>query len=197
MSSCIIVASGPSARGFAPPENIPIIAVNGAIDWIERADYAFTLDPSPANMRRFSNHRPGVEYVMALPYGDTAPENVTRYRRIAVRGNQPRGRSSVEWLLWRLSCVKTLCAIPGCIHTGNSAWGALGLAYHLGFQHVALVGVDGSREINLDGDNSGDLRHLRELFLSALDQIDVVSCGQLDGIPQMTLEEWICKYAHC
>ena len=48
----IIVADGPSAKGFVPPDGIDIIAVNGAIEWLQRADYWFTLDPSPVNYDR-------------------------------------------------------------------------------------------------------------------------------------------------
>lgn len=35
----IIVGSGPSALNFVAPRGVPIIAINGAIDWINRASY--------------------------------------------------------------------------------------------------------------------------------------------------------------
>lgn len=65
----IIVGSGPSAANFVAPRGVPIIAVNGAIDWLNRASYFFTLDPSPDNMRRVGRgrRRRGVCYCMALP----------------------------------------------------------------------------------------------------------------------------------
>lgn len=47
----VIVASGPSAAGFVPPDDVTVIAVNGAISWLERADYWFSLDASAANQR--------------------------------------------------------------------------------------------------------------------------------------------------
>lgn len=53
----IIVGSGPSAANFVAPRGVPIIAVNGAIDWLNRASYFFTLDPSPDNMRRVGRGR--------------------------------------------------------------------------------------------------------------------------------------------
>ncbi|EIL22119.1 putative norphogenetic protein, partial [Escherichia coli O111:H8 str. CVM9574] len=34
-----------------------LLAVNGAIDWLNRASYFFTLDPSPDNMRRVGRGR--------------------------------------------------------------------------------------------------------------------------------------------
>lgn len=195
---CIIVASGPSAKGFTPPAGIPVIAVNGAIDWLSRADYAFTLDPSRVNMDRMTpkNQKSGVRYVAAVPVNHPLPAGVTRYQRIANRGAEPADKSSVEWLLWRYSCVKTLCKEPGKIHTGNSSWGALGLAYHLGFTHVALVGVDGTNDPRVDGKRTGDLRHLGQLFASALDQINVVSGGKLNSIPQMSIKEWLQSVHH-
>ncbi|HAX7098436.1 TPA: hypothetical protein JTN47_004626 [Escherichia coli] len=36
-----------------------------------------------------------------------------------------------------------------------------------------------------------NLSHLPLLFQSASEQIDVVSCGKMGGIPQMTLKEWL------
>ncbi len=54
----IIVGSGPSAANFVAPRGVPIIAVNGAIDWLNRASYFFTLDPSPDNMRRVGRDSP-------------------------------------------------------------------------------------------------------------------------------------------
>ena len=61
----IIVASGPSAAGFVPPRGVPIIAVNGAIDWLSRASYFFTLDPSRDNIRRLRIRRRNVHYCSA------------------------------------------------------------------------------------------------------------------------------------
>lgn len=36
-----------------------------------------------------------------------------------------------------------------------------------------------------------NLSHLPLLFQSARERIDVVSCGKMGGIPQMTLKEWL------
>ncbi|CAI3796020.1 hypothetical protein [Rheinheimera sp. MM224] len=195
LKPCIIVASGPSASGFVAPAHIPVIAVNGAIEWLNRADYAFTLDPSKVNTARMlpHNQRPGVNYVAAVPVGYPLPANVTRYNRVAKRGAEPTDKKSVEWVLWRYSCVKGINTTPGHINTGNSSWGALGLAYHLGFTDVALIGVDGSTDLKVDGGNSYELRHLNPLFASALPQINVVSCGKLNSIPQMSFDQWLAK----
>jgi len=184
----IIVASGPSAKGFTPPEDVIVIAVNGAIDWIPRADYFFTLDPSTENMKRLTYRRPGVIYCVA---GFSVPDALC-FERIAYRSYpEPHDKNSPEWWAWRLQAVEKLCTEADKIHTGNSAWGALGLAYHLGIKRAALIGVDASDETRIEGGKSGNLSHLPSLFSSATQQIDVVSLGKLNSIPQMTLADWL------
>lgn len=174
----IIVASGPSAAGFLPPSDIKTICVNGVIQWIGRADYWFTLDCTPQNLRHCRNPRRFVSYVAALPERYNLPDHVVRMQRIPA-GDTPG-----------------LSEIPGVIHSGNSAFGALGLAYHLGAKKVILVGVDGTDDRRVDGGHSGDLSHLPALFQSAVGQIEMVNCGKLDAplIPKMTIKdalEWV------
>lgn len=185
----VIVASGPSAAGFIPPDGVTVIAVNGVIDWISRADYFFTLDPSAANKERLSRRRRGTTYCAAGIY----LPGVVSYERISRRGREPQPSGGPAWWLWRWSAVRTLATHPGKIHSGNSAWGALGLAYHLGFTDVALVGVDGTAEERVEGGRSNNLSHLPLLFASALNQMNVVSCGQLTGIPQKSFKDWIAQ----
>lgn len=166
----IIVGSGPSAANFVAPRGVPIIAVNGAIDWLNRASYFFTLDPSPDNMRRVGRGR----------------------RRVAERGMEPKNTNSPEWWAWRWSVHFGLCEDENEIASGNSAYGALNLAFHIGLKHVALVGVDATQEPRVhSGGTPKNLSHLPLLFQSAREQIDVVSCGKMGGIPQMTLKEWL------
>ncbi|MDC9148713.1 hypothetical protein PSK87_28820 [Escherichia coli] len=75
---------------------MPIIAVNGAIDWLNRASYFFTLDPSPDNMRRVGRgrRRRGVCYCMALPdvKEREVRDGVLCFRRVAERGMEPKIR---------------------------------------------------------------------------------------------------------
>ncbi|WP_434462186.1 hypothetical protein ACMV5L_01810 [Serratia plymuthica] len=186
----IIVASGPSAKNFSPPEGVAVIAVNGAIDWLPRADYFFTLDPSPENIRRLKNRRPEVIYCVA---GFTV-QNAFCFERVAYRnGPEPDNKDSPQWWAWRLQAVESLCTEVNKIHTGNSAWGALGLVYHLGIKQVALIGVDASEEPRVEGGQSNNLSHLPALFSSARHQINVVSLGKLSSIPQMTLDNWLAQ----
>ncbi len=191
MKGCFIVGSGFSAKDFVPPDGVTIVAVNGAIEWLERADYFFTLDPSKENLRRLDCPREGVKYFAALPrdedYG--VPYTVGIFDRISARGSQPIKKYSPEWWLWRWSAVRGLSECPTQIHSGNSAFGALGLAYHLGYRKAALIGVDATR-VRIEGGESENLSHLRLLFESATDQMRIVNCGLMKtSIPHMTVPE--------
>lgn len=187
MKRVVIVASGPSAAGFIPPDDVKVIAVNGAIDWLPRADCWFTLDPSPSNMARMRNRRPGVHYYAAMA---KPPQGVVRLDRLAYQGEEPEDKESPEWWFWRWSCIRRICETPGKIHTGNSAWGALQLAYHMGADKVALVGVDASQESRVEGGKPNNLSHLPLLFNSAIGQIDFVNCGEMESdVPKMTIKD--------
>jgi len=187
----IVVASGPSASDFSPPDGIVIIAVNGAIEWLSRADYFFTLDPSEINLRRIYNPVARVKYTAAVPFDIRLPCWVQRFERIDLQQDEPPDKYSPHWWLWRWSAVCRLSEDKKSIHTGNSAWGALGLAYHLGFTDIALVGVDATSDPRIEGGMPQNLTHLPLLFSSALDQVNVVSCGELNGIPKVSLKEWL------
>src|SRR5690606_23574624 len=192
----VIVASGPSARGFEPPPDIPVIAVNGTARWLSRFDYWFSLDASADNRAnlRLAADRGASCHVAGQPWLPHA--SCLRLARYWTRLDslntyeQPRPQGTPEWWMWRLGAVPGICKEPGCIHTGNSAWGALGLAWHLGFRQVALLGVDASSDPRVEGGRSGNLSHLPILFASALPDMKVVSCGALDSVPQMTFEDW-------
>lgn len=194
----IIVGDGPSARGFVPPAGVTVIAVKRTITWLKRADYWFSLDPNHASMNLMRRRVPGVRYVCACDDPDILPDGVEFYRRVAAPpGNEPRRSGSPEWWLWRWSAMLGLCERPGHIHSGNSAWGALGLAYHLGARDVLLVGVDGTCDARVsDGRTPNNLSHLPRLFESAMGQVCLFTVGRLGKVPQTTVTEWLeasCK----
>lgn len=185
----VIVGSGPSARGYAPPDGTTVIAVNGAVDWLSRVDIFFTLDPSPENMSRMYSRRKGVLYYCANEGSQTTlPKGVMQLNRISSRGREPFEKGSPEWWLWRWSAVLGLSEDSRTIHSGNSAYGALGLAYHLGATKVLLVGVDATQEKKIDGKIPNNLSHLPLLFASTTKQIDFVSIGQM-SVNHMEREE--------
>ena len=194
MNKIIIVCSGATAKGFIPPDDVTVIAVNNTISWISRADYFFTLDVGGYTLDAIKNQRPEVEYCVAFP---KSFPNCTMFERVADYSDntvQIDGRRGVI-----TGAKKTLSEDPKKIHTGNSAYGALGLAYHLGFSKLVFIGLDGggpycdSGSINRDIRN-GDFLHLNELFKSTVDQVGgrVVNAS-LDStvtcFPRMTHKE--------
>ncbi|WP_339617208.1 hypothetical protein [uncultured Gilvimarinus sp.] len=189
----VIVASGPSASGFVPPKGVAVFAVNGAIDWLSKADHWFTLDPSDANMRRLCSPRRGVVYHAALPRNFVlGAAHVRRYERVSARGPEPSPKHTPQWWLWRWSAVCGLSHKVGRINTGNSAWGALQLAYQMGFKKILLVGVDASTALRVDGGAPSNLSHLPLLFESAMGQIDIVNAGGMQSrLPNMTIDKGV------
>jgi len=189
---CIIVGDGPSAAGFVPPDGVPVIAVKRAITWLPRADYWFSLDPNPASFDLMRKQRAGVTYYCACDDATALPAGVQRLRRIVWHGAEPLPRYTPAWWFWRWGCVAGLCEDPGAVHTGNSGWGALGLAYHLGFRHVLLVGIDGTQTARVsDGKQPNDMSHLPMLFESARCQVDIRTVSALGAIQRTTVEQWL------
>lgn len=164
-----IVASGPSAKGLTLPFGFCVIAVNGAINWLNRADYFFTLDVSKVNRARLIQQRHGTKYFAAVPKNFGANNAKTHCMRL-------RPPVNVHYLK-RLTgdgffgSKSGLAEDTACIHTGNSAYGALGLAYHFRPQKICLFGVDGNNLEKIEGGYPNNLEHLPKLFFSAIDQL--------------------------
>lgn len=168
-----IVATGPSVKDvdLSAIEADVTIGVNGAIE-LFKPDIWFSLDPSPINRYRIANPLPGVRYVVAFPDHAPTPPHVKRLRRIHKErsGPPPLGGGADFWM-WRWQAMEGLSEDPEAIHTGNSAYGALGLAYHLRPRCIVLYGVDGTPEDRATGGRPRCLDHLPVLFASALPQL--------------------------
>lgn len=191
---CIIVGDGPSAQGFVPPAGVTVFAVKRTITWLTRADYWFTLDPNADAMRLMLNRKPGVKYVCACDDVTRIPAGVTKMRRKVSREQEPAEHGCPHWWAWRWGSVFGLSETPGTINTGNSAYGALGLAYLLGYRSALLVGVDGTTDARKsDGKTPNNLSHLPLLFQSALGQVDVRTVGAMAGIKSTTLADWLAE----
>jgi hypothetical protein len=181
-----IVASGPSARGFSAPPGVTVIAVNGTIEWLPTADYWFTLDPGQRNRARMLNRRPGTVYFAAVPstFG-TASAPLTGMRQPAPAGIRYLLRMTGNGVL---SAKTGLSDHPGQIHTGNSAYGALGLAYLMGARRIALFGVDASHARRIEGGRSSNLDHLPALFATAASQLDGAGVEVVNASPGSAIE---------
>lgn len=177
----IIVGSGPSVAEIDPGDilnaNAHVIAVNGAIEWLNSADSWFTLDPSADNLKRMNNPIHSVNYYAAVDQRswNKIPKHVTKLQRLS---NPPirikTNFNSPEYWFKRWGCKKGLAENRTCINTGNSAYGALGLAYHWRPSKILLLGVDGDKKSRVTGDGpcKFSLTHLPVLFKHAKQQLD-------------------------
>lgn len=173
MSNCkvIIVGSSQEAIKFKPIDGYTVIAVNQAINITrEYTDYWFTLDPSLENQKIMREQPYECQYTAAvpgmfgcsrasIPYMRTdRPKDVYYFDRIS--GNGP------------LDCHYGLCEDMNQIATGNSAYGALNLAYHFNATEIILLGVSGDQKPKFDGSYCKRLSHLPKLFDSAIPQLN-------------------------
>ena len=171
----IVIGSGPSAENYYPPDCVKTICVNQAIKY-HRADYWFSLDWSKSNIEIVRNRRwyPSTEFYCAEPLGcNYFGDDIIRLERISYRGVEPAEKDSPDWWIWRWSAVLGIPGDSRIIHSGNSAWGAIQLAYHLGARRVVLVGVDGTQDAKPDGTRPNRLDHLDKLIRSGLDKIEI------------------------
>lgn len=185
----VIVATGPSVS-FVPltlfealyAMGVYILGVNGAGMWLPKMNGWFTLDPSPRNRQITSLRKQGVTYYVAVPddYGQpnarleshrsSRLQHVVYLRRVEGSG----------YLKQRL----TLSEDPYSVHTGNSAWGALGIAYLMKPHKIVLLGVDCNNngyayQRRLRPKHSFD--HLPALFASACPQLERSKITILNG----------------
>jgi hypothetical protein len=187
--SVAIIASGPSYREFdwrGLASWVHIIAVKGAIDGLgSRANSWMTVDANRKVrqlwMGDFCRHK-GVKYYAAVPEDYGLPDARMRWHR-------PPAEKDFHYLK-RIPGLG-LSEDPSIIHTGNSAWGALGLAYHMQATKIALIGVDGTQDRYGVGQGQprGDLSHLGALFLTAATQLnargaEIKNAGALPTIPR-------------
>lgn len=182
MTTIVIVASGKSAKlvDYNRLKGAKIIAVNGAIDWLPRADWWFTLDMSAENKRRFNDGLRRLTYIACGQPGFPA--------RISGEIPEPDQKNTPEWWLWRWSCKLGLSEDKNAIHTGNSAYGALGFAYHLRPNRIILCGVDADEKPRVDGHMTNNLSHLPLLFASAVPQLDDAGVEVLNASPQSKID---------
>lgn len=170
----IILASSQEAIRFKPVDGYAVIAVNDAIHIAKNnADYWFTLDPSESNIKIMHEKPYRAKYYAAVPEwlgtpeapferlrDCLIPENVLFLKRIS-------GHKKDNYIKYGLSKRKNE------ISTGNSAWGAFNLAYHMGAKEIVLLGVSGEAKPKFDNKMCiGSLAHLPLLFESSLIDLD-------------------------
>lgn len=133
----LIIAGGESLLGFdwgmLNQWNGVIIAVNHSIFHLPRADYWITVDPMADGkpQRAMLEQREGIYYYCAFPDRTKIPDGDT-YRTV----------EGVHYLERIVPESYELQEDKSKITTGDSAYGALGLAYHFEASKIVLLGVD-------------------------------------------------------
>lgn len=189
-----IIATGPSLKGvdLVIPDGITVIAVNGALPHVPRADFWFTLDTSPANRALMATaaSRPETVFYAAVFPDFGQPEATSNYLR-----DPPE--PCVHYLkrvtgTARANGKEGLSVKPTGVHAGNSAYGALGLAYLMGARRIALLGVDGNQAAGYawaEG-RPKNLQDLPELFASAVPQLEAAGISVVNGSPRSRVNCW-------
>lgn len=169
-----------------------VIAVNGAIEQLgQTASHFFTLDFSSENHHRLRHPLPGVRYYVAAP--EDYPErwavydHVTYLRRI-VKEEPQDGRPFSQRVVYQI--VGDLADEPDRIHTGNSGFGALGLARHMRPRKIVLLGMDGTGRERWDGTPNGYLGHCPDLFDTAEPDLQNDGIEVVNGSPRTAIETW-------
>lgn len=188
----LIIASGKSAADMdmdlvrqAKLAGVYVLAVNRSWDWCKPINGWFTLDPDDLVMKYITAEPCGVQRFVAVPEDYGKPDARVSYHRNVERS------PNVSYLRrfsgrGPLRSAYDLAENPSNIHTGNSAWGALGLAYHMKPERIALIGVDANRNTgyaHANGKPRTNLRHLPDLFRSAVDRLSSEGIEVCNGSP--------------
>lgn len=198
----LIVCNGPSAermrddksRWAALSSRCHVIVVNGAVNWFPVSHSFFSLDPSEHVRGLIRHRRPHLTYYMAVPtdYG-------TRTARL--KGHREPAEVWVNYLVRHegsgfrgarlgLSDVRTH------ISTGNSGYGALGLAYLMHARKIAFIGLDANGDRYAFNRSDSEIvprppfDHLPMLFASAVPQLDAEGTQVVNGSPESAIDCW-------
>jgi hypothetical protein len=180
--SVLILAAGPSIKLLpydADLTGITVIAVNTVVQAFDAA-YWVTVDPSHRQRAIMRAPRATTSYIAAVPddYGTANPHYPAHH------GPAEPGIRYIHRVLGDgpAKSMRGLAEDPGYLHSGNSAWGALGFAYHLHAKRIGILGVDGTQEpYGIGVGKPGPLYHLPQLFASALPQLRARGCETFNG----------------
>lgn len=172
-----VIGSGSSLIGkrLEFPDNVTVIAVNGAINFLDAVDYWFTLDHSRANLELERLPMLGVTYYHAAPPDLKETYPWVKYLQ-RVTGTE----------FGRFKCKGGLPSDTRQIHTGNSGWGAFQLACHMKPSKVALFGLDGAGEYRYGG-KPKVLTMMPSLFASSVVDLAIEGILVRNASPDSTI----------
>ena len=183
----IIVGTGPSVKALGDsdynniPEDVMIISVNSSILFLPAADIWFTLDDSARN-KKYAKiaEQKGIPVVMAIGKKNLV-RPITLERKCSDYNLRKHPKTPKEWFMkWK--CKEGLSESTDSIHTGNSLYGALNLAYFDRPKKIVLLGLDGNRAASHGGGHiPNNLSHLPLLFESAVPQLNSAGIDVMNG----------------
>lgn len=191
----LIVGTGPSVKDLTRRDfrginkDVGIIAVNSSILFLPHADIWFTIDPSYRNLR-YAKVAQGksVPVVMALHnidknYGCKDLYRLKRKsREVPARlRNAYSCKTPSDWFL-RWGCIPGFSEELGAVHTGNSLFSAMNLAFLDKPKKIGILGLDGSNKASVGGGHlPNNLSHLPLLFESTLPQLKAQKISVMNG----------------
>lgn len=190
----IIVCTGPSLKNF-DFSNLNnkgfVIAVNDAGKFVPSANAWFTLDPwgcgldgtqPPSSFHGQLFAAVPEDFATATAKSPAhqvhANPNIKYLHRIPFHTIPTNELVASDFLGWGLSDDAS------CIHTGNSGYGALNLAYHMRPKRIILLGLDASKGYFYDeAKSTRSLNHLPAIFESTLPQLNAANIEVINGSP--------------
>lgn len=173
----LIVGGGESLIGFDMNKlkefDGAIITVNNVVYHLPCCDYWITVDPMSNGepQRAMRDKVWGVKYFCAFPDLKKHPQDIEAYETVS--GVHYLERTQPNTVGYRLEEDKNK------IKTGDSIYGALGLAYHMEAKQIIMLGVDGSgyghwydRGEQYNPHNVPDLENVPSIYRSSLEQFE-------------------------
>lgn len=193
----VIVCSGKSVSEFNLkniPDTATIIAVNGAGKFCPRIDYWFTSDPwgldgkqLPLNksceMWAAVNDTFATKASTIKDYKNSPNRNVKFLQRI-ISHNRPNVSSETAYSL-------CLSEDSRCISAGNSGYGAINFAYHLGAKNIIILGMDGDiGYFYSNTEKNRPLTYLQQMIDSTVDQITKSGITVINASPNSVISTY-------
>lgn len=187
----LIVATGLTAQALdlslvsaARSAGVHVIGVNRAFEWLPHMDSWFTLDPDHRLLSFINADNPGPQRYVAIPDDYGMPDAFVDYHRDIPQNPQVKYLHRITGDM-PMKAHQGLATNPGGVHTGNSSYGALGVAFHMKPRKIAMVGVDANRHYGYAHAKGRprNLNHLPHLFEIARRQIVTSRCQIVNGSP--------------
>lgn len=186
----LILAAGPSLSkvdmnriATAKRNGVHVITVNAAVKACAFANDWFTLDFDKRTRTIAAGCRSSTRTVVAIPDDFGTPN-----ARVPAHRCRPPTRPLYLRRLEGNGPLKAKSGLsndPGSIHTGNSAYGALGLAWLMKPSMVGLLGLDGTTYPGWPTNHQPRrLDHLNSIFSTALPQLRENSVSVMVGNPE-------------